>query len=427
MKKNSTFDIREPKLKPAALLWDESFLWGILAYKALDACGLPYQFIRADDIKRGRLAEYALLFVPGGWASNKVKALGDDGVEAIRQFVRSGGHYLGFCGGAGLATEDGIGLLPVKRRPTRERVPSFSGRIRLKTSDHPLWKGISDPTFHAWWPSQFVAGEGASVLAAYGDAMPDAFSSDVNVGDAEKGDGWAELERAYQINLDPKRLMDEPAVIEGRFGMGKVLLSLLHFDTPNDRNGAIVLGNIWKYLIPNAEHQKRALFGSGNEVQRNNVVMPELEKAVTALIELGQRNFLWFWRNPQLLQWRRGVRGLEYCTLYVLVHELSNLTKQQGHPGASDLEKGLQRTRELLLPFVDKAKELLVRERFAMQKGQITYERCDDPEVQALRDELFSRAKSYGGSFKELLDEIDSLLYGLLLSRKQPIQVRNDR
>jgi len=320
-------------------------------------------------------------------------------------------------------------------------VPSFSGRIRLKTSDHPLWKGISDPTFHAWWPSQFVAGEGAPVLAAYGDAMPDAFSSDVNVGDAERGGGWAELERAYQINLDPKRLMDEPAVIEGRFGKGKVFLSLLHFDTPDDRNGAIVLGNLWEYLIPNVEQQSRITelapsvdewtrecrgFGSRNEVPQNNEVLPEIEKAVTGLIELGQRNFLWFWRTPQLLQWRRGVRGLEYCTMYVLAHELFDLMKQQDRQ-ASDHDKGLLRTRDLLLPFVDKAKELLVRERFAMQKGQITYERCDDPEVQALRDELFSKAKSYGGSFKELLDEIDSLLYGLLLSRKQPIQARNDR
>ena len=38
----------------------------------------------------------------------------------------AGGSYLGFCGGAGLATMDGMGLLNVKRKPTKERVPSLS-------------------------------------------------------------------------------------------------------------------------------------------------------------------------------------------------------------------------------------------------------------------------------------------------------------
>lgn len=410
----------------AALLWDESFLWGVMAHKALDGCGLSYDLIRADDIRQGRLREYALLFVPGGWASNKVKALGDGGVEAIKKFVSGGGSYLGFCGGAGLGTEDGIGLLPVKRRPTKERVPSFSGPIRLKTSDHPLWQGISEPVFHAWWPSQFVVDESVSVLATYGEAMPEAFSSDVNVGDAEKAGGWTELERIYQINLDPKRLMLESAVIEGGYGKGKALLSLLHFDTPGDRNGAIILQNLWKYLIPNEECGVRPALAlrtrkrgcersakcgvvAGGEVKFE--IISELEAAVADLVALGQRNFLWFWRNPLLLQWRRGVRGLEYCTLSIMVRELADRLERQDEHALPDLDNRLGRIRALLLPFAEKAKRLLARERFAMQNSHITYERCDDPEIQSLREELFSRSKSHGGLFKELIDELDGLLY----------------
>jgi len=420
MKENSISNIQDPKLRPAALLWDESFLWGIMAQKALDACGLSYDLVRADDIRQGRLSEYALLFVPGGWASNKVKALGDVGVTAIKKFVSNGGSYLGFCGGAGLATEDGIGLLPVKRRPTKERVPSFSGPIGLKTSGHPIWEGLnnselrtknSELIFHAWWPSQFVVDKGVSVLATYGDAMPDAFSSDVNVGDAERGGGWTELERIYQINLDPKRLLNEPAVIEGGFGKGKVLLSLVHFDTPDDRNGAIVLQNLWKYLIPNGQQLLISDFGLRNEIRQNNSVMQELEAVVADLIALGQRNFLWFWRNPLLLQWRRGVRGLEYCTLFIMIRELAHRLRGLDVQALPDLFGRLEQIRTELLPFGEKAKRLLARERFAMQNSHITYERCDDPEIQSLREELFSRSKSHGGMFKELLDEIDGLLY----------------
>ncbi|MDP2278298.1 MAG: hypothetical protein Q8K51_08755, partial [Nitrospirota bacterium] len=72
--------MKSSKLKPAAFLWDESFLWGLMAYKALQANGLPFELIRAEDIKKGCLKNYAMLFVPGGWASNKLKPLGDKGI-----------------------------------------------------------------------------------------------------------------------------------------------------------------------------------------------------------------------------------------------------------------------------------------------------------------------------------------------------------
>ena len=83
-----------------ALFWDESFLWGIMAYKALRAAGLSFELINSDDIRKGRIREYRMLFVPGGWASNKLKALGNEGVDEIRKFVADGGNYLGICGGA---------------------------------------------------------------------------------------------------------------------------------------------------------------------------------------------------------------------------------------------------------------------------------------------------------------------------------------
>jgi hypothetical protein len=255
-----------------------------------------------------------------------------------------------------------------------------------------------------------------AVLAAYGEAMPGSFSSDVNVGDAALGCNWAELERIYQINLDPGRMLRDPAVLEGTFGKGKVVLSLVHFDTPGDRNGAAVLANLWQYLAPNAECAVRsAECGARNDQTAESAIVLQLEKSVTELIALGQRNFLWYWRNSALLQWRRGVRGLEYCTLYIMVKELSGLLgKQDRGPAIPELEAGLVRIRELLLPFADRAKQLLLRERYAMQHGHITYEKCDDPAIQAIREELFSRSKSHGGAFKRLIDEIDGFLFRVL-------------
>ncbi len=103
-----------------------------------------------------------------------------------------------------------------------------------------------------------------------------------------------------------------------------------------------------------------------------------------------------------LLQWRRGVRGLEYNTLFAMVKEL-------GERGGPDNKLG--EVRDLLVPFIEKAKSLLILERHAIQNGYISYAKCDDKEIKDLRAELFSESKSHGGKFKELVDVIDKHLY----------------
>ncbi|MBF0507036.1 MAG: hypothetical protein HQL09_09390 [Nitrospirae bacterium] len=405
-----------PSANNVALLWDESFLWGLMAYKALNALRLPFELVRSEDIKNGILEECALLFVPGGWASNKIKTLGPDGIAKIKEFVSSGGNYLGFCGGAGLATLDGLGLLNIRRKPTKERVPSFNGRIRLNLSEHVMWQGLTEQVFHAWWPSQLlIEGEDIRIAGTYGNALPDSFSSDLNVGDIETSGDWMDMEKTYRIKLDPLQLLNDPAVVEGSYGEGKVLLSLVHFDTPDDANGAIVLKNIWRYLAARLPGSLPPRLCAPVSERPGSVHsgLKELESAVNDLIALGERNFLWFRRNSMLLQWRRGIRGLEYCTLHALIREISGITEKSNTVNIT-VNDDASRIKELLIPFVEKAKRLLILERTALQNGHITYEKCDDPDIREIRTELFSNSKSYGGLFKELIDQVDRLLYLLL-------------
>lgn len=427
---------QERESKGVAFLYDESFLWRLMAYEALTSNNLPFELITAEDIRKGCLRNYRMLFVPGGWASNKLKALKEKGVEEIRDFVGSGGIYFGICGGAGLATHDGIGLLDIKRKPTIHRVPSFSGRIYLNLKESFLWKGIKIPIFYAWWPSQFIVKDPSiKILATFGDALHDAFSSDINVGDMEDSIKWQELERIYGINLDPAKLKDEPAVVEGYYGDGRVILSLLHFDTPYDENGLQVLKNLWQICCSEVNSElaqiKKGIFnelpvcpvrqssplsekdvhpGQASRLsEKDNRVnlLQEMESMVEELIDFGIRNFLWFWRSKMLLQWRRGVRGLEYCTLFIMIRELRRFEDQFTE---EDIEK-LKVLRKILISFVDKAKRLLIRERFIMQNTHISYGKCDDPEIQALRKELFGDSKSHGGFLKEILDKIDKILF----------------
>lgn len=440
MKKSSKSEVQSSRPdRMTAFLWDESFLWGLMAYRALTACNLPFELVSSEDIRNGCLRDYKTLFVPGGWASNKLKALGDTGLLKIKDFVTEGGCYLGFCGGAGLATTDGLGLLNVKRKPTNERVPSFNGRIYLNINEHPVWNNPEkseirtlnpeadnselkthnskqlSPIFHAWWPSQFIIDDpGIKVLATYGDALSDSFSSDLNVGDVEANGNWHDLEDLYRINLDPKRLLNEPAVIEGQFGKGRVMLSLIHFDTPGDTDGERVLRNIWEYLNCSSD-KVAAIARDPSPVTSHPSLINELETAVNDIITLGIRNFLWFWRSPLLLQWRRGVRGLEYCTLFIMIRAIAGILKTEGNrPSEPAVEKGLKEIREILIPFADAAKRLLVLERYAVQDRHITYEKCDDPEINKIRTELFSNSKSHGGMFKDLINRVDNLLYLLL-------------
>ena len=111
-----------------AFFWDESFLWGLIAYDTFRELGVPFDLLTSQDIRGGGLEGYDILFVPGGWASDKIVALGEAGRERIRDFVSAGGSYLGLCGGAGLALshEGGLGLAPIRSVPSGQRLPSFS-------------------------------------------------------------------------------------------------------------------------------------------------------------------------------------------------------------------------------------------------------------------------------------------------------------
>jgi putative intracellular protease/amidase len=424
---------KDASKKVCALFWDESLAWGLMARRALQEAGLPFDLLQSEEIRQGALSNYRVLFVPGGWASNKLYALGGRGQEEIRNFVESGGNYLGICGGAGMATENGMGLVPVRRRPSTERVASFSGPIRLALGAHNIWRGIQAPVFFAWWPSQFQTGDQRSrVLATYEEAEPGAFSSDIPVADG-RIIGWPALERRYGILLDPVRLHGEPAVMEGRLGLGRVILSLLHFDTPGDPNGATVLRNLWDYLAPGWSSETQS--GKASSHRHPLPALPRepidclgvINNAVADLIEWGSKHSLWYWRNPLLLQWRRGVRGLEFGTLAVMIGEigkqLDSPRHREGKPrydwiDLPQLREDMDEIRDRIVPFVEKARDLLARESLYMGRASLSPLECADPEISRLRQDLFGTAMSHGGRFKQLIDIVDRLLLTLIREEK---------
>lgn len=455
-----------------ALFWDKSFLWGLIAYDTLKELGVSFELLTGTDIREGGLNGYDVLVVPGGWAGDKIVALGDGGRERIREYVSGGGSYLGICGGAGLALshENGLGLAPISRMPTRTRVPSFSGGIELEPEapDHPMWNGFSTGgVFHAWWPGQFSLDEAADVrvLARYGAPMADSFVTDLPVFDTMD---WKRWEKRYSINLNPERIEGEPAVIEANFGSGKVFLSYLHFETPGDTDGHAVLINILDYLSAEMTFSSPAqpagvsvpisdaeVVGSENlppgpacpKVSGPDAVRPrfagpeavfsevagrqddkdasalagELAKSIERLVAFGKQNFLWYQRNDWILQWRRGVRGVEYSTLYAMFEKLAATLTRLGQADEETIGK-LRRLREISRPFFQDAPKLLVLERDAMGQGPISPLRTDDEQILAFRKKLFSESKRCGGLYEKIIELADEILLPLLRE-----ELRRDR
>lgn len=412
-----------------AILWDKSFLWGLIAYRTFAELNINFSLVTSEDVRGGSLADCNVIFVPGGWASDKIVTLGEEGIEAIREFVAGGGSYLGFCGGAGLALdhENGLSLTTFGRMPTSRRLPSFSGRISLShdSPDHPLWEGVNDGAgFYAWWPGQFNIDDGAEaeVLASYGEPEDGSFVTDLPV--TPEAD-WERWEANYGINLDPEIIIGEPAVIEVRHGLGRVLLSYLHFETPGHPAGHRVLLNALTYLCAGAPVTfKEPARGSGfaeapSGKQQHPALMTaeELDKGMGGLINFGRRNFLWYWRNEWLLQWRRGVRGIEYSTLFGMLRQIHHSVAALDHAD-NELESKLSELRDLFFPFIEKARNLLAEERYAMSQGPIGPLKIDNEEIQGMREELFSHKKRCGGMYEEIVNLADEILLPLLKNNR---------
>ncbi len=88
-------------------VWEEE----VTALKALFFnYNWSYKVIDHNDINNGELGSgnnrrYKALIAPGGWALNREIAVNVTGENNIRNFINSGGNYVGFCAGAYWASD----------------------------------------------------------------------------------------------------------------------------------------------------------------------------------------------------------------------------------------------------------------------------------------------------------------------------------
>ena len=399
-----------PLTSPARLLWDAGGVWSLMAWQALSRAGLRVRPISAAQIRQGQLDEARLLMVPGGWSSLKKQALGPQGCGAVREFVQKGGFYLGLCGGAGLALDvkDGLGLLPLGRVSGQARLSAISGPVMVEPGPHtpptpptPLWQGLQAPLrFQVWWPGQFALPQDdqVSILARYQGAAPGLCTSDLEA-DQVGQDDWPGLEASYGCNLDPARLKGLPAVLGRSYGRGRLLVSYLHFDTPDDPNGARVLGNIWHEVLG-----ELAQAPPGDISPEAAPALSGLARQAAALWQKGQDLGLWQPRQtPSWFPlWKRNSRGLEFFSLYRLVNAVARLAGDQAPSLCARLEP-------VLSPVFEKGGQVLAAQKACLQE--------DDPPGPACKAhaQWFPRPRRMGGDLARAMQELENALQSLLL------------
>ncbi len=417
---------------PVALFWDQSLVWGLLFIETFERLKIPYRLVSSELIRRGGLTRHRIFVAPGGWAGHKYEALGEKGRRAVSDFVAQGGAYLGVCGGAGLAlsARRSLGLVPVSRKPFRERLPNASGEIWIHGDpDHPVWKDLPPglPVF-IWWPSQFSIPENVhvEVLATYGNPGSDFWVADLCTADVDRHHGdWAALEARYGIALNPERIRGEPAVLSWRSGRGRTVLSYPHLETPGSAWGNALLRNILRLLdetspFPEDAENKPLPFAGRELPSRKSVhALEEAWREAESLIESGERNLLWRRRLPWLLQWQRGLRGLEYGTLEISLRCMVNLARSQADPRgpAPFWEAAAEELLENTRIFCRNARKLLLEEKAAGQTGPLGKLQSVNPSVDALRRKLFGSQMSHDGLCRDLFDRLDTLLFRLLEHR----------
>lgn len=417
------------------ILWDESHIWGLIAWRFAQTMGLPYQLVKGKEIAHGVLSGKppAMLLVPGGSARLKAQALGAKGRKAIAAYVAGGGHYLGICGGAGLGLSDpdGLGLCPWKRAAYTDRLQHLvSGHVLSHCAPHPLApplcgaaaspEGATDAVpLPVWWPGRFDAqlNSPVTVLATYASPAQDLWVADLPLSSLPQSI-FSEWQALYGISIQPNFLRDQPCVIHGQHGAGTYTLSYSHLETPHSPAANGWLAHLLHSL---AGFEAQSDSTPPWLVEAQEPLWPltedtrplwEAREALQRLLELGLTHNLLFRRTEWLWGWRAGLPGAALNNLYAAL-----CTTLALHPTQEAMACWYRRRKAFcaaLDTFTQGTEGYLLAERLATTLNHSFPDAVDRNGLKEQRTALFGPPMSGGGLYKELLDVVDELVFLLV-------------
>ncbi len=165
---------------------------------------LLVEVVGGEEIRGGALARADVLLIGGGKSTPELNALGKDGREVVRDFVRNGGGYVGICAGAYLATLpvgkwNHLGLLPLNTSNTEA---DLNTPLAWENNPTSLAR-VEDARLNGG--PRFIVPEGAKGIQV-----------------------WARFTRNEKGEDKKYPLAGSPAVLSGTFGKGTVVLFSTH-------------------------------------------------------------------------------------------------------------------------------------------------------------------------------------------------------
>ena len=166
------------------------------------------------EIRNGALAQFDVALFPGGMASAQFDALGAKGRAAVQDFVRDGGGYVGICAGAYMAAAQpyqwGLDLLDAKIVDHDHWARGIGPvKIELSARGNALFSPRTGPMEYHYGNGPILAPGGKAGIPDY------------------------EVLAWYRTGIgrngaDPKVMVGTPAIVRGRLGKGRVLVSSGH-------------------------------------------------------------------------------------------------------------------------------------------------------------------------------------------------------
>lgn len=427
------------------ILWDASHIWGLMAWRALRALGVPSRLVKAKEIAQGALHGKPgqggrLLLVPGGSAGRKAALLGAAGREAVRDFVRKGGAYLGFCGGAGLALshgreDQGLGLCPWTRAPYTARFQHLVSGHVLAHAPGATGIATSGPgaaiSLPVWWPGRFAPHTDAPDVAVLASVLaPDAdlWLADLPLAGVPSRvlETWRVC---YGVDLSPGFLAGQALAVSGSFGKGRYLLSYSHLETPDSPAANAWLAQILRDFgiavplagtVPPWRLDTPAPAAPAGPSGGPAAQLRQARARIGALLVLGEEQRLFFRRAPWLWGWRSGLPGMAFNNLVAAFAELEALAhtataSDARSSGRQDFENYLERLGPrlgALVPlFAEGAESWLMASRLADMLAPTLPDAVGSRGLAHQRAALFGHPMHGGGLAEELLRLAEEGLY----------------
>lgn len=177
--------------------------------------GCRVERVGPEDIRSGVLSSFDAVIFPGGSGSGQAKAIGTDGREVVRKYIKDGGGYVGVCAGAYLALDNyswSLRLLPLDSFDTSHwRRGQASLEIELTGAGHELFADQDDSLLEI----EFRQGPLMRPSSEQGDRSEPEVLAWFRSGVGKNG-------------ADPATMVDTPAIVRGEFGEGRVLLFSPH-------------------------------------------------------------------------------------------------------------------------------------------------------------------------------------------------------